>query len=715
MKLSKVAVFVGLACTTVVQAEEVFTFDEVVVSATRNEQAVRDIAASVSTITSEDIAKSMSSDLQQALKSEPGVSMEGQGRFGLTGFNIRGREENYVKVLVDGVQQASIYNPGADVMRKNQGMFELDTLTSLEVNKGPVSSLYGSDALAGVVVMRTKNPSDLLAEEGDDTYAAFSGGYTSVNDSFKSTVTIANRTGDWESLVMYTKRDGHETQTHSSGADIEGRDRGQADPFDITQDNFLAKLFYQVNDAHRIGFTAEVFNRTAEGDLLHNEGYEIVMPPEWPKYLYTQNSADDKDQRQRFSFEHQWQVDGRYADDLEWLLAWQRSETMHNNYDHTEAHGYRNRERNGVDESTQFDITLNKGIDAGRIFHELTYGASYFTNQFELDYTNHFLSDGEVVDANPEVPDAKSNQWGVFIQDQMFLMDDRLVLTFGGRYDSFEATPNNGSSYDKASNDAFTGRIGTVYHWTEQFSTFAQVSQGFKAPTIQDLYYEYSMGAILEPNTDLKAEESIAYEVGTRWAHRFGHVEASVFYNDYKNFIEDKQLEDNDEGLEVWTKDNVAKARIYGAELSSQTDLHRLVTAPKGSYLDFSIAYADGKDKESGDAIDSVAPLTSYIALGYDAPQGHWGSQVSVEAVAGKSGDDWSDSENLKAPGYAVTDLTAYYKPSSAMTLRAGLFNAFDKKYWHYADLENQDADSQGIDRRTQPGRNWGVEFDYEF
>ncbi|WP_087018385.1 TonB-dependent hemoglobin/transferrin/lactoferrin family receptor [Thaumasiovibrio subtropicus] len=711
MKLSKVAVLVSIACTPLANAEEVFTFDEVVVSATRTEQEVRDVAASVSTLSSDDMAKTMSSDLQHALKSQPGVSMEGQGRFGLSGFNIRGREDNYVKVLVDGVQQASIYNPGADQMRKYQGMFEMDTLTSVEINKGPVSSLYGSDALAGLVVMRTKNPSDFLAETGDDTYAGFSAGYTSANDAFKTTVTIANRTGDWESLIMYTKRDGHETQTHSSGADILGRERGQADPFDIKQDNFLGKLFYQVNDDHRIGFTAERFNRTAQGDLLHNEGYEMM-----PGYLYTQNRADDEDTRTRFSLEHEWQVNHKLVDDLEWLLAWQQSESFHKNYDHTPMMGYRNRERNGTDESTQFDVKLFKGFEKGNTYHEFSYGASYLVNQFELDYTNFMFKDGSVVDATPEVPNAKSKTWGIYAQDQIFLLDDQLVFTLGGRYDSFEARPNHGSQYPKASNDAFTGRVGAVYHWTDNFSTYGQISQGFKAPTIQDLYYEYSMGVELMPNPDLKAEESIAYEIGTRWAHRYGRLELSAFYNDYKNFIEDQNTGDlTEDGREIWTKVNVAKSRIYGAEFSTHTDLNRLVSAPAGTYFDFSLAYADGKDKETGDAIDSVAPLTSYFALGYDAPKGDWGSRVSVEAVQGKEGSDWSDADNLKAPGYAVTDITAYYKPSQAMTLRAGLFNAFDKKYWHYTDLSGADNETQGIDRRTQPGRNWGVEFDYEF
>nr|WP_086938057.1 TonB-dependent hemoglobin/transferrin/lactoferrin family receptor [Thaumasiovibrio occultus] len=710
MKVSKIALFVGLACSPWASANEVYTFDEVVVSATRTEQEVKDVAASVATVSSEEIANGMSQNLQQALKSEPGVTMEGQGRYGLSGFNIRGREENYVKVMVDGVEQAGSYNPGADVMRKTQNMVEVDTLTGIEVNKGPISSLYGSDALAGAVIMRTYNPEDFL-EDGDSSYASLKGGYASVDESIKTTVTLANRAGDLESLFIYTLRDGHETSTHGSGADINGRDRGQADPFDIRQDNFLGKLYYQVNDAHRIGFTAEIFNREAKGDLLHNEGYEMM-----PGYLYTQNRGEDEDQRQRYSVEHEWLAYNRAFDELKWQLALQRSFSNHDTYDHTPTNGYRNRQRNGSDESTQFDLQMVKLLEAANSYHEITYGTAYRNNRFELDYNNIMFKDGSVVGANPEVPNAESDTWGIYIQDQGFYMDENLVVTLGLRYDNFTAAPDQGShDYPDNENDALTGRLGAVYHWNDSLSTYATIAQGFKSPTLKDLYYFYNHGAEFRANPNLKAEESLAYEIGSRFGNQLVKVETSAFYNDYSNFIKDVKLGTNADGKDVWTKQNVANAYIWGLELSSEFNLAAIANAPQGTYADLSLAYAQGEDRDNGEAINSVAPLKAYAALGYDAPNGKMGGRLSLEAVAGKEGNDWADEVNIKAPGYAVTDITVYYRPVTDLTLRAGVFNVFDTKYWHYSDLDGVEADDLGIDRRSQPGRNWGVEFEYQY
>jgi hemoglobin/transferrin/lactoferrin receptor protein len=87
---------------------------------------------------------------------------------------------------------------------------------------------------------------------------------------------------------------------------------------------------------------------------------------------------------------------------------------------------------------------------------------------------------------------------------------------------------------------------------------------------------------------------------------------------------------------------------------------------------------------------------------------------------------DWQDNDaeadkkNVDAPGYAVVDLTAYYRPMQDLTLRAGLFNAFDTKYWLHDDLRSKTVvpgsmSPKNYDLYTQPGRNWSVTLEYLF
>ncbi|UXI02540.1 TonB-dependent hemoglobin/transferrin/lactoferrin family receptor [Photobacterium sp. TY1-4] len=716
-KLSLVASAVVLAMSPTLQAQEsVSVFDEIVVSGTRSEASIKDVPGSISKVDSDSIEKNLSADLQQALKYEPGVTVNGQGRFGMADFTIRGMSGNRVKVLVDGVEQPSSYNPGADAMRMNANTYEVDTLTAIEVNKGPASTLYGSDALGGTVLMRTKNPEDVL-QAGDDTHVGVKTGYASASDEYKATLELANRTGDLETLLIYTHRDGHETETHGDGAEIEGPERGAADPQNLTSHNVLGKAFYQINDHHRVGLVGEYYTRSADGRTLSREGFDGGRGM-FPGFVYTNVRTDDKDERVRLGIEHEWLAGNAAFDALNWTLSWSQNKTEHDNMDHTGRYGNRNRVRQGENESLQFDIQLEKELTLAGNRHALTYGAAASDASFELDYTDYFLDRGTSGAGDTEVPESDSEKRAVFIQDQMYFMADQLVVTAGLRYDDYTATPDQASGLTEHNSDALTARLGAVYHWNQNFSTYAQYSEGFRSPSIYELYYDKdnsSRGYRIVSNPDLKPEESRSYEVGMRADHRTGAVELAAFYNDYSNFIKSSTTTDN--GLDITTNENVDEAEIYGVEFKGSLWLDEMVGAPMGSYARLSVAYLDGEDKRTGESLDTIAPLTAVIGLGYDAPNDNWGSALNVTLVDDKSGSDWEAAEkpNVKAPGYAVVDLTAYYRPVNDLTLRAGLFNALDKKYWQYQDLEGVTASEQGIDRRTQPGRNWGVTLDYRF
>ena len=186
---------------------------------------------------------------------------------------------------------------------------------------------------------------------------------------------------------------------------------------------------------------------------------------------------------------------------------------------------------------------------------------------------------------------------------------------------------------------------------------------------------------------NLKPEKSISYEAGFRGRSESTRFEIVGFYNDYSDFISDTNLgTDASSGKDKYTKENINKAEIYGAEFSSTTMLDTAFGAPQGFYSKVSVAYAEGRDKDTGEHLDSVAPLTGNLGLGYDSLNSVFGGLLKVTMASSK--DDWSNDEYKDAPGYTLVDLTAYYRPINDLTLRAGLFNAFDKKYWHYSDLE---------------------------
>ena len=709
-KKSLLSASIILAVSPALHAEEYSLFDEVVVSATRTEQNKEDVSSSIETVSSKDIDNQMSSDVKQALQYTPGVDANGSGRFGISGFNIRGVEGDRVKMMVDGVQQPTPYNPGATEQRKYSNAIEIDTLQVIEVNKGPASTLYGSDAIGGAVMLRTKNPEDMLRTDGDEHRFGIKSSYTSADEQFKNTLSWAMRKGKLETLLMATYAQGSETETHSSGSDIEGPDRGAANPADTELSNFLGKAFYNISESNRLGLTIENYKRQYDEDELNYNGYTIM-----PGFTYTDNFNEDTNKRFRATVEQQVEINTSIADSLDWSVSYQDSSSLSKNYDTTPFNGRRMRERDASDVTMQFDTQLSKLVNISGSDHEFTYGFSYLKNDFELKNTDYKFDQGTVTPGSTGIPDAKITQWGAFVQDQAFLMEDRLILTAGLRYDSFVADPSTDegftTEYDKNENDAFTAKLGSVYHINDNLAVFGQIGQGFKAPTVYDLYYFYNQGAIIEANPNLKAEKSLSYELGLRGKNEHARFELSTFYTDYTDFINQTKTGEQG-GKDVLTKENLDEVTIYGAELSSTINLDSLIDAPFGTYTRLAVAYADGEDKTTGKSIDSVAPLTGTVGLGLERET--FGTALNVKMVAAK--DEWHSEDNRDAAGYTLVDVTAYYRPITDLTLRAGLFNALDKKYWLYSDLSGSAHDSQfSKDFKSQPGRNWGISANYEF
>ena len=242
-------------------AEDSSTFNEVVVSATRTEQNINDVSASVESVSSKDIERSLSKDLYDAVQYTPGVEATTSGRFGISGFNIRGMEGDRVKIVIDGVQQATPFNPGGGAVQAiYPNAIELDTLTSIEINKGPSSTLYGSDAMGGVVVLKTKDPSDVLKTDGDENRFGIKSSYFSADEQFKNTLTWAMRQGNLETLLMGTYASGSEVKTFGDGSDIDGPNRGLENPADKNLSNILAKAYYKASDVFKLGFVFERYD-----------------------------------------------------------------------------------------------------------------------------------------------------------------------------------------------------------------------------------------------------------------------------------------------------------------------------------------------------------------------------------------------------------------------------------------------------------------------
>ena len=139
-------------------------FDRVQVTATRTERAASDVAATVDVIDREQLDRKLVQDIRDLVRYEPGVSVtRSAARFGLGGFRIRGLDGNRVLIQTDGIALPKSFDIGS-FANANRNFTDLETLKRVEIVRGPASSLYGSDALGGVVAFVTKDPADYVKD-----------------------------------------------------------------------------------------------------------------------------------------------------------------------------------------------------------------------------------------------------------------------------------------------------------------------------------------------------------------------------------------------------------------------------------------------------------------------------------------------------------------------------------------------------------------------
>jgi hemoglobin/transferrin/lactoferrin receptor protein len=296
---------------------------QVTISATRNEQDVNSVPSTVSVYTREDLDRNNVNTIKELVRYEPGVSVGGTGqRAGISGYNIRGIDGDRVLTQVDGVQVPDGFFNGP-YAQTNRNYVDPEIVKRVEILRGPASVLYGSNAIGGAVSYYTLDPDDII-KPGKDTGARLKTGYSSADDSWLNSGTVAGRSGDFDGLLHFSQRNGHETESYGETGGT-GLDRTEANPQDARTTNVLAKLGWNYADDARLGFTYEHYKDDRDTNLLSavggpfNEGQGMGF--------YKSRSGNDTITRERFGIENRFGLDSTLADNIKWSLNYQIAKT----------------------------------------------------------------------------------------------------------------------------------------------------------------------------------------------------------------------------------------------------------------------------------------------------------------------------------------------------------------------------------------------------
>ncbi|PMU14420.1 MULTISPECIES: TonB-dependent receptor [unclassified Pseudomonas] len=726
------------------------TLQQMTISATRQEQAVDSVPSTVTVHDREELDRQNVNTIRELVRYEPGVSVGGAGtRSGNAGYNIRGIDGDRILTQVDGVEVPDNFFNGP-YAKTRRNYVDPEIVKRVEILRGPASALYGSSAIGGAVSYFTLDPNDVI-KPGQDYGARLKTGYSSADESWLTSGTVAGRVQDFDGLLHLSQRNGHEMESYD-GNNATGLARTGANPEDARTTNVLAKLGWNYGEENRLGLTYEKFKDDRDTNLKNAVGGPFVGGQGFN--FYRGRTGNDTITRERFGIENKFALDSPIADHIKTSLNYQIAKT-----DQTTAEIYqpsrkvlRTRETLYEEKQWVFDAQLDKAFSIGETDHVVTYGTTLkqqkVTGSREGAATCLAVGAGctaigapspsaaDSVKKASDFPDPTINSYALFAQDQIAW--DKWTFLPSVRYDYIQLKPKLTQEflntvdptriYDHSDSEKnwhrVTPKFGVTYALTEQYTWFGQYAEGYRTPSAKALYGRFEnlqQRYTVEPNPDLKPESSRGVETGIRGNFDSGSFDVAVYYNKYRDFI-DEDASVAGGIVQQFEANNIKHATIKGVEAKGRLSLDAF-GAPQGLYTQGSIAYTYGRNDDNGEPLNSVNPLKGVFGLGYD--QQNYGALVSwtlvkkqdrVDSTTFFAPDGNSANGPFKTPGFGIVDLTGFYKVTNDVTINGGLYNLTDKKYWNWDDVRSYDSVGEAgvtgpanLDRLTQPGRNFAI------
>ena len=641
----------------------------IVVSATGYEQDVSKAPASITVISREELDKREYNDITDVLRSVPGVVITGENASQTV--SIRGMSSNYTLFLVDGKRQYSKdVNPNGDDYGMEKNILPpVASIERIEIIRGPASTLYGSDAMGGVINIITKKVTDVWTG----------------NVELGTTIQDKNNSGDIRNGSVYLAgpiiQDKVGLQLGLNR--LERKEDSYLGGFTgHTTESLNSRLTYVLNDQHDLAVEANFFTQESEATA----GKTVAA---------TGTDSASRNIRSVYALTH----NGRYTDNLDSKSYIQYENSKNPDRENTVV-GTKGIDLETWTANTQWNWLLGN--------HTLAFGG-YYKDESLLD---------RATNRNPLVPEFDElTRWSAaaFLEDTWSLTD-RFNLTLGARYDHDELYQGN-----------ISPRIYGVYNFTDQFTVKGGVSTGYKQPDIRsvtDGFYSVTGGSgsptttgrgIIKANPDLEPESTVTSELGFYWNN--DHVNTSItgYVTQFKDRIEEIRECDstgnadyNRNDVSTWkcsengipfafisTRENIGKAELRGVEVTFDAKLAEYTTLT-ANYTFTDTEIKSGQFK--GQPLNGMPEHVFNVTVDHDLTDALniW-SRLHVRGETTPYLGRSSMSDPI--PGYNFLDVGFNYKFAPNLKGKFGVYNVLDETA--------QNADGE----QTLDGRRYGVSF----
>lgn len=693
-------------------ANETTMLEDITVStASGYEQKLADAPASISVVSKSELQKKPYSNLLDAVRDIEGVDIgETRDKSGNGGISIRGMGSDYTLIMIDGKKQ----NNNGDIYPNNFGGFQnanippLEMIERIEIIRGPMSTLYGADAMGGVVNIITKKISN-----------KWTGSFTqsktlqSQSEFGNDTTTDFSLMGPLiEDKLGLSLRGSYYDKEESNPVDDDSGFGGAGKTMDNQNWTFGTGLTFTPNDNHTIKIDYDISKQkydNSEGQIGTIDSYETIFTNQRVGYAQTQRM-----EREQYSiaYETVWDL-GKSSVGIHHIESENFGRSLPLNAaqrqfiaDNTNGNGENWTSVNDALANAEFASLMPRPTRTLRS-QNTTYDA-----KFEMPLENHFIVvgaqyvQGEVEDGvfgmssdNTTKSGVVSSydQWALFAEDT-WMITDALSFTTGLRYDKHDSFGSNVSPRGYA-----------IYTLNDNWTFKGGVATGYKTPKTTDLHDGVTGfgGQGTRPwfgNPDLKPEKSLSKEVAAYYSHENGHnFNVTLFQNDFKDKIErsttnvDVPAEWAGFNVIAGQKQNIGDATIQGIEIAGKYNITNDV-ALKANYT-----FTDSKRDDTGNPLGSTAEHLYNVTVSWQVnPKLNTFIKMSGEKSRWREADE---GESIKYyDDFQMFNLGGSYKLSKNITFNGAINNLFDKDFTGttYSDYEGDSIDNYNLAQKRR-------------
>ncbi|HHF5353971.1 TPA: TonB-dependent hemoglobin/transferrin/lactoferrin family receptor, partial [Haemophilus influenzae] len=419
--------------------------------------------------TAKTLEREQANNIKDIVKYETGVTVVEAGRFGQSGFAIRGVDENRVAINIDGLRQAeTLSSQGFKELFEGYGNFnntrngaEIETLKEVNITKGANSIKSGSGSLGGSVIYKTKDARDYLLNK--DYYVSYKKGYATENNQSFNTLTLAGRYKKFDALVVTTRRNGHELENYDyKNADslTQGKRREKADPYKIEQDSTLLKLSFNPTENHRFTLAADLYEHRSRGqDLSYTLKYQKT-DPDLPEK--DSRHTNDKTKRRNISFSYENFSQTPFWDTLKITYSDQRIKTRARTDDYCDA-GVRYCEGT----ANPAGLKVTDGKITRRDGTELQFEKKEGTSDGTYDFKKFIDTDNNVIQDKLKLGNANDTWYDCSLFDcttKMKVFEGNYRWGYDGKWKDVELETEelNGRKFARIKDEKNSGRIKSI-------------------------------------------------------------------------------------------------------------------------------------------------------------------------------------------------------------------------------------------------------------